>query len=66
MSVADALALAEMGHCSPMLNGEAVKVLAAEVLRLQAEAKAAEYRAAAPFFAPEVSGESEPEVYNWP
>ena len=63
MSVADALAVAEMGHCSPMLNAEALRVLAAEVLRLQAEAKAAECRAAAPFFAP---GGSEPEVYDWP
>ena len=63
MSVADALALAAMGHCSPLLNSEAVRVLAAEVLRLQAAAKAAECRAAAPFFAP---GESQPEVYDWP
>lgn len=51
MSVADALALAGLGHCSPMLNAEALQVLAAEVLRLRAAAAA---------------GEPEPEVYDWP
>lgn len=61
--MADALAVAAMGHCSPMLNAEVLSVLAAEVLRLRAEAKAAECRAAATYFAPE---ESEPEVYDWP
>ena len=63
MNLVMALELAGTGCPSGLLARQAVQVLAAEVLRLQAEAKAAECRAAAPFFAP---GESEPEVYNWP
>lgn len=63
MNLVMALELAGTGCTSGLLAQEAVQVLAAEVLRLQAEAKAAECRAAALFFAP---GESEPEVYDWP
>lgn len=63
MNVVMALELAGTGCPSGLLARQAVQVLAAEVRRLQAEVKAAECRAAAPFFAPE---ESEPEVYDWP
>ena len=51
MSVAHALLVAGLGHCSPRLNAEALRVLAAEVLRLRAAAAAQE---------------PEPEVYDWP